>query len=153
MSRNIVLTTRQKIVAWTWQCYGRCFIVHMSISQIGGIDSNCSKRKYTTSRFENYVKSKTWDYVMYRTCILPICTYDKNVQTIQPLVQEKQDFVVFPRWLPGGHIWNPIRQKFVINIEGAQIYVQTRLKHSRSNSNSACPLHNLFWTLTSDLEK
>jgi hypothetical protein len=38
MSRDIVLTSRQMIVAWTWQCYGRCFIVRMSISQIGGIE-------------------------------------------------------------------------------------------------------------------
>jgi hypothetical protein len=33
--------------------------------------------------------SKNRDYVMYRTCILLIYTYDKNVHTIQPLVQEK----------------------------------------------------------------
>jgi hypothetical protein len=38
------------------------------------------------------------------SCIFIRCNYDKNLEMIQPLVQEYYHFVGFPRWPPGGHI-------------------------------------------------
>jgi hypothetical protein len=40
------------------------------------------------------------------SCILRRCTYDKDLDMIQPEVQEKLDLADFPRWPPGleGHI-------------------------------------------------
>jgi hypothetical protein len=94
MSRDIVLTSRQKIVAWTWQCYGRCFIVHiMSISQIGGIEIGgielLQKKIYHEPIWKlGQIKNVGLCHVPY---MYPsyMYLYDKNVHTIQPLVQEK----------------------------------------------------------------
>jgi hypothetical protein len=46
------------------------------------------------------------------SCILIRCTYDKNLEVIQP-------FFDFPRWPPGGHILSLIGPKFCRNVDGA----------------------------------
>jgi hypothetical protein len=41
-------------------------------------------------------------------CIIIRYTYDKNLEMIQTLVQE---FVGFPKWLPGGHMIFEVRSR------------------------------------------
>jgi hypothetical protein len=90
MSRDIVLTSRQKIVAWTWQCYGRCFILHMSISRIEGIELLQKKIYHEPIWKLGQIKNVGLCHVPYMyPSYMYICTYDKNVHTIQPLAIEK----------------------------------------------------------------
>jgi hypothetical protein len=37
-------------------------------------------------------------------CILIRCTYDKNIEIIQPFIQELQHFLCFQFWPPGGQV-------------------------------------------------
>jgi hypothetical protein len=46
------------------------------------------------------------------SCILTRYTYDKNLEIIQPLVQEFQHFMCFQFWPPGGQPKNQIGPKF-----------------------------------------
>jgi hypothetical protein len=46
------------------------------------------------------------------SCILIRYTYDKNLEMIQPLVQELQHFMCLQFWPPGGQAKNQIGQKF-----------------------------------------
>jgi hypothetical protein len=45
-------------------------------------------------------------------CILIRCTNDKNLEMIQPLVEELQNFLCFWFWPPGGQAKKQIGPKF-----------------------------------------
>jgi hypothetical protein len=45
------------------------------------------------------------------SCILIRCIYDKNLETIQPLVQELYHCLCFQFWPPGGQAKNQIGPK------------------------------------------
>jgi hypothetical protein len=46
----------------------------------------------------------------------PYYTYDKNLEMIQPLVQELQDFLCFRFWPPGGQAKNQIGPKLGLRV-------------------------------------
>jgi hypothetical protein len=50
------------------------------------------------------------------SCILIRCTYDKNLEMIQPLVQQLLHFLCFRLWPPGGQTKNQTEPKFGLRV-------------------------------------
>jgi hypothetical protein len=50
--------------------------------------------------------------VLCHVSLLDRCTYDNNLELIQPLRQELQHFLCFWFWPPGGQSKNPTELKF-----------------------------------------
>jgi hypothetical protein len=65
--------------------------------------------------------------------------YDKNLEMIQPLVQELQHFLCFRFWPPGGQAKNQIGLKFGLYSHLTYGYICTEFQVNSHSSYEMCP--------------
>jgi hypothetical protein len=84
---------------------------------------------------ENFVKSNTQVLVIHVSLLDIQCrpTYDKNLELIQPLLQELQHFLCFWFWPRGGQAKNLIGPKFISRKALTYRYMCTKLQVNNSS--------------------
>jgi hypothetical protein len=72
------------------------------------------------------------------SCILTRCTYRKNLEMIQPSVQEKSHFMCFRFWPTGGQTKNQTGLKFGLWITLTKWYMYTQFQGNSLNGYKTC---------------
>jgi hypothetical protein len=73
------------------------------------------------------------------TCILTRCNNDKNLEMIQPLVQELQHFLCFQFWPSGSQAKIQIGPKFGLYSHFTLGYICTKFQVNSPSSYETCP--------------